>query len=154
MSLHGGMLYIDDPSHVYMNESQLWKFTIYGMCGSRKYSNLQPRMVIWFAHPFPPEFFSLALYFSSKFGYWDPPPTPSYDHPWWGYGYVLDPHNVLQHEDVPPHWCGFLKLHCLSTEYSCFSHFSSKSKFKNGFGIHDKDSPRHGCLEKIFIDYR
>lgn len=53
---NGGMPYIDGPSHVYMNETRLWKFTIYGMCGSRKYSNVQPRMVIWFAHPFPPEF--------------------------------------------------------------------------------------------------
>lgn len=53
---NGRMPYIDGPSHVYVNEAGLWKFTIYGMCGSRKYSNVQPRMVIWFAHPFPPEF--------------------------------------------------------------------------------------------------
>ena len=49
---------------------------------------------------------------------------------------------------------GFLSCIVFLLSTVVFRHFSSKSKFKNGFGIHDKDSPRHGCLKKNFIDYR
>lgn len=151
---NGRMPYIDGPSHVYVNEAGLWKFTIYGMCGSRKYSNVQPRMVIWFAHPFPPRIFSLALYFSSKFGYWDPHPPPLMTILGGGMD-MFWTHTICSNIKMFLHTgVGFLiscTVFLLSTVV--FSHFSSKSKFKNGFGIHDKDSPWHGCLKKNFIDY-
>ena len=154
MSLHGGMPYIDDPSHVYMNEAQLWKFTIYGMCGSRKYSNLQPRMVIWFAHPFPPEFFSLALYFFQSLAFETPHPPPLMTI----LGVGMDmfwTHTMCSNMKMFLHTgVGFLSCIVFLLSTVVFRHFSSKSKFKNGFGIHDKDSPRHGCLKKNFIDYR
>lgn len=68
MSLHGGMPYIDGPSHVYIKPN----------CGSSPYmecvvrENIQTSNQGWLFRlhtPSPPEFFSLALYFSSKFGY-------------------------------------------------------------------------------------